>query len=59
MHIEGTRKLERILVDERGGDKEVRKVLEGGRVSSVTSHFATVPFCHALGVTHRMAWNVL
>ena len=59
MRIEGTRKLESILVDERGGDKEVRKVLEGGCVSGVTSHFATVPFCHAPGVTHRTAWNVL
>ena len=34
--LEGTRKLESILVDERGSDKEVRKVLEGGRVSGVT-----------------------
>ena len=59
MRIEGTRKLESILVDKQGGDKEVRKVLEGGCVSGVTSHFATVPFCHALGVTHRTAWNVL
>ena len=59
MRIEGTRKLESILVDEQGDDKEVRKVLEGGHISGVTSHFATVPFCHTPGVTHRTAWNVL
>ena len=51
---EGTRKLESILVDERGGDKEVRKVRRPWKWRDITFRYLFVT-----GVTHRTAWNVL